>query len=44
LFELGRLDLTVEATVVGNAKWRSLFGQDEIDKARKRLVAYRYAI
>jgi hypothetical protein len=44
LFELGRLDLTVEATVVGNAKWHSLFSQDEIDKARKRLVAYRYAI
>jgi hypothetical protein len=42
LFELGRLDLTVEAEVVENARWHSLFNEDELRKARKRLSDYQY--
>lgn len=43
LYERGRLDLTVEALIVENAKWHSLFSEDEIEKARQRLTAYKYA-
>ncbi len=42
LYELDRLDLTVEAMIVENAKWHPLFTPDELKRARNRLVAYRY--
>jgi hypothetical protein len=42
LFERGRLDLTVEAVLVENAKWHPLFTQDDIRKAQKRLEEYQY--
>jgi hypothetical protein len=42
LFELGRLDLTVEAMVVEENRWHTLFTQEEVAKARKRLADYRY--
>ncbi|MWV29152.1 hypothetical protein [Aurantiacibacter rhizosphaerae] len=42
LWELGRLDLTVEAVVWDNAKWHSLFTEEEMARARKRLSDYRY--
>lgn len=42
LYERGRLDLTVEAEVVENPKWHSLFTADELARARKRLADYRY--
>jgi len=42
LYERGRLDLTVEAEVVENEKWHSLFTSEEIAKARRRLVQYGY--
>lgn len=44
LYERGRLDLTVEAEVVENEKWHSLFTSEEIDKARRRLVQYGYRL
>ncbi|WP_439472500.1 hypothetical protein [Brevundimonas sp.] len=37
-----RLDLTVEAVVVENDRWHPLFTSDELERARKRLRAYRY--
>lgn len=40
LYELGRLDLTVEAVVVENKKWHELFTTSEIERARMRLVQY----
>lgn len=42
LWELGRLDLTVEAVVYDNAEWHSLFTQDELDRCRNRLTDYGY--
>ena len=42
LYERGRLDLTVEALVIENKKWRELFEEEEIVKARKRLTDYGY--
>ena len=42
LWELGRLDLSVEAVVHDNAEWHSLFTQDELDRCRKRLTDYDY--
>jgi len=42
LYERGRLDLTVEAMVVENAKWQDLFTAEEISKARHRLKDYGY--
>jgi hypothetical protein len=44
LFERGRLDLTVEAMVVENDRWHSLFTSEELDKARKRLKAHGYRL
>jgi len=41
LYERGRLDLTVEAMVIENAKWHGLFLPEELAKARKRLSDYR---
>lgn len=42
LWELKRLDLTVEAVVVDNPRWHSLFTAEELVKARKRLRDYHY--
>lgn len=42
LYELGRLDLTVEAEVVENERWHELFLPEEIERARKRLLKYGY--
>lgn len=42
LFERGRLDLTVEAMVVENEKWRPLFSEEEIKRSRTRLRQYEY--
>lgn len=42
LWERGRLDLSVEAVVLENPKWHSLFSEDEIAICRKRLKAYDY--
>jgi hypothetical protein len=42
LYERGRLDLTVEAMVVEEKRWQSLFTEEELAKARKRLSDYRY--
>jgi hypothetical protein len=43
LYERGRLDLTVEATVVENARWHELFTEEELRKARQPLLQYGYA-
>src|SRR5256885_15677418 len=40
LHQRGRLNLTVEAMVVANAKGHELCTRDELDKARRRLIAY----
>lgn len=37
LHTAGRLDLTVEAVVLENAQWHTLFTADELNKARHRL-------
>lgn len=42
LFERQRLDLTVEAMVLENAKWHPLFKDEELAKAKARLNAYGY--
>lgn len=42
LYELARLDLTVEAVVVEEPRWHELFAADELTKARKRLADYGY--
>ena len=42
LYDLGRLDLTVEAMVVEEPRWHRLFTEEELAKARKRLTAYGY--
>ncbi len=42
LFERDRLDLTVEALVIGEARWHSLFEPEEIDRCRLRLKQYGY--
>ena len=44
LFERGRLDLTVEALVVGQAQWRGLFSDAELERAQRRLGQYGYAV
>ena len=36
----GRLDLTVEALVLNDARWHTLFTADEIAKAARRLRQY----
>lgn len=41
LWELGRLDLSVEALVIRD-KYRDLFSQDEINKCRSILMEYKY--
>jgi len=42
LWERKRLDLTVEAVVVDNERWHSLFTENELARARKRLADYHY--
>jgi hypothetical protein len=42
LYEKGRLDLTVEALVVEDQRWHCLFSEDELARARKRLISYGY--
>ena len=42
LWELGRLDLSVEAVVHDNAEWHELFTQDELQRCEKRLAGYGY--
>jgi hypothetical protein len=42
LYERGYLKLTVEALVVENSKWHSLFTTEEIARAQKRLKDYGY--
>jgi hypothetical protein len=36
------LDLTVEAVVMDNPRWHSLFAPEELERAEKRLRAYGY--
>lgn len=42
LYERGRLDLTVEALVVGQPRWQHLFESEELERAKRRLVEYGY--
>ena len=42
LWELGRLDLSVEAVVHDNTEWHGLFTPDEIQRCEKRLAEYGY--
>ncbi len=42
LWERGRLDLTVEAVILENAKWHSFFTDEELAICRKRLSDYGY--
>ena len=42
LWERNRLDLTVEAEVVANERWHALFTDEELERARKRLLDYHY--
>ena len=40
LWELERLDLSVEAVVHENTEWHELFTQDELQRCEKRLADY----
>ena len=42
LWDLKRLDLSVEAVVHDNAEWHELFTQDELQGCEKRLADYGY--
>ncbi len=42
LWELGRLDLTVEAMITDNSEWHELFTGEELANARDRLAEYGY--
>ena len=42
LWEMKRLDLSVEAVVYDNEEWHELFTQDELHRCRKRLTDYKY--
>jgi hypothetical protein len=42
LYEKGRLDLTVEAVVTETPEWRTLFTEEELIRAERRLEDYRY--
>ncbi len=44
LYDKKRLDLTVEAVVLGNPRWHPLFIETELDQARRRLEAYQYTL
>jgi hypothetical protein len=43
LWERKRLDLTVEAVILREAKWHPLFTAEEIEICRKRLKEYGYS-
>ena len=43
LYELGHLELTVEAIVIDHPEWHELFTEEELAMARKRLADYRYS-
>ena len=42
LWERGRLDLTVEAMILGQPQWHQLFSADDLEIARRRLREYDY--
>ena len=42
LWELRRLDLSVEAVIHDNEKWPGLFTQDELHRCKRRLADYGY--
>ena len=42
LWELRRLDLSVEAVINDNVEWHSLFTKDELQRCKKRLTDYGY--
>ncbi|MGR5145563.1 hypothetical protein ACQKP8_03310 [Photobacterium alginatilyticum] len=42
LWQLGRLDLTVEALIVENSIWHGLFSEEELKICQKRLHDYQY--
>ncbi len=42
LWELGRLDLTVEAMILEHPRWHSLFTAAELEVCRRRLKEYHY--
>lgn len=42
LWELGRLDLTVEAVIHDHARWHPLFTPDELAICKRRLTDYEY--
>ncbi len=42
LWERRRLDLTVEALIFDNFEYHELFSEDELHKAKKRLIEYKY--
>lgn len=44
LWERKRLDLTVEAVIVAEPKWHSLFTPQELEICRQRLREYGYQI
>lgn len=44
LYELGRLDLTVEAMVLETPEWHELFTEDELQRAGRRLKQYGYQV
>jgi hypothetical protein len=42
LWQMGHLELTVEAIVVDNPEFHELFEREEIDRARRRLIENGY--
>ena len=42
LWELRRLDLSVEAVIHDNEEWHGLFTQDELQRCKRRLADYGY--
>lgn len=42
LWELGRLDLSVEAVIWENEEYQSLFNEEELKTVEKRLREYEY--
>jgi hypothetical protein len=42
LYQLGRLDLTVEALIHDNPRWHPLFSKQELKKLQQRLIRFGY--
>ena len=42
LHEQGRLDVTMEAVIIENEEWHSLFTQEELEITKKRLSDFGY--